>query len=99
MTALEWRSRWARISASATGRVMGAPASSTRTAGTPSSGGAELGGLVEGAHDGPGMAVEMGEDFGVGDGAGDGRAGFVDQDGRDAELRRRRTRRSGRGGA
>ena len=35
MTALEWRSRWARISASETGRVMGAPFSSTRTAGGP----------------------------------------------------------------
>jgi hypothetical protein len=40
--------------------------------------------LVEGAHDGLGMAVEVGEDFGVGDGAGDGRAGFIDQNGGDA---------------
>src|ERR1700723_3158699 len=35
ITAFQWRSRWARISASATGRVIGAPASSTSTAGTP----------------------------------------------------------------
>ncbi len=46
--------------------------------------GAELGGLEERAHDGPGMAVEVGEDFGVGNGAGDGRAGFVYQYGGDA---------------
>jgi hypothetical protein len=41
-------------------------------------------GLVERAHDGFGVAVEVGEDLGVGDGAGDGRAGFIDQHGRDA---------------
>jgi len=34
--------------------------------------GAELGGLEERAHDGPGMAVEVGEDFGVGTGPGMG---------------------------
>ena len=47
-------------------------------------GGAELGGLEERAHDGLGVAVEVGEDLGVGDGAGDGRAGFIDEDGGDA---------------
>ncbi len=47
-------------------------------------GGAELRGLVERAHDRLGVAVEVGEDLGVGDSAGDGRAVFVDEDGRDA---------------
>ena len=45
-------------------------------------GGAELGGFVERAHHGLGMAVEVRQNLGVGDGASDGRAVFIDQDGR-----------------
>ena len=44
-------------------------------------GAAELGRFEQGAHDGLGVAVEVSEDFGVGDGAGDGLIVFVDQDG------------------
>ena len=43
--------------------------------------GAEFGRLVERAHDGLGVPVEMSQDVGVGDRAGDGRTVFIDEDG------------------
>ena len=46
---------------------------------------AELGGLVEGLHDRFAVAVEVHEDVGVGDGAGDAVAVGVEEDGRDGE--------------
>ena len=57
MTALEWRSRWARISASETGPVTGAPFSSTSTA--------------AGSHDIAAGAGGVGGLDGVAGGAGD----------------------------
>ncbi len=47
-------------------------------------GGAELGCFIDGAHDGLGVAVEVREDFGVGDWPGDGLAAGVNEDCGDA---------------